>query len=176
MLNNRDADAWYESVKSTIIATLNSRKPSILKLIDPKCLGAWVSMCEVMWWGFFSRNGSCGSNKNEDDIYAASSSSSSEEEQEDWHKVRFRAHYDEVRKLVPNEKLLEYHPSEGWEPLCKFLDKEAPNKPFPRVNESGEFSKMMDEMVRDALKRYCINLLSFILPVLLLFIYKYVSK
>ena len=132
-------------------------------------------MCEVMWWGFFSPNGLIDSDMNEKDVFAASSSSSSSS-LEGRHKVRFRKHYDEIRKLVPNEKLLEYHPSEGWEPLCKFLCKEVPDKTFPRVNESGAFGKMMDGMVLDALRRWCTNLLIFVLPISLLFLYKQMSN
>ena len=127
-------------------------------------------MCEVMWWGFFSKNRLSDNNKNKEDVHAASPSS------EDWHKIRFRAHYDGVRGLVPNERLLEYHPSEGWEPLCKFLGREVPDKPFPRVNASGEFGKIMNGMVKDALKRYCIKLSVLILPVAILFIYKHTSS
>jgi hypothetical protein len=26
--------------------------------------------------------------------------------------------------------------SDGWEPLCKFLNKPVPEKPFPRVNNA----------------------------------------
>ena len=38
---------------------------------------------------------------------------------------------------APKEKLLVYHVSEGWEPLCKFLGKEIPDKPFPHKNIAG---------------------------------------
>lgn len=39
-----------------------------------------------------------------------------------------------IRGLVPPERLLEWNVQEGWEPLCKFLDKEVPDEPFPHVN------------------------------------------
>jgi hypothetical protein len=46
-----------------------------------------------------------------------------------------------VRNLVGNkENLLEFDVKQGWEPLCKFLDKEVPaNKPFPHIMERAEF-------------------------------------
>jgi len=33
--------------------------------------------------------------------------------------------------------LLNFHPRDGWAPLCEFLGKETPkDEPFPRVNEA----------------------------------------
>ncbi|KAI1177850.1 P-loop containing nucleoside triphosphate hydrolase protein [Nemania sp. FL0916] len=52
----------------------------------------------------------------------------------------FTRHFDEVRKMVPPERLLEYRVQDGWEPLCKFLDVPVPKDvPFPRVNENSDF-------------------------------------
>jgi hypothetical protein len=33
-----------------------------------------------------------------------------------------------IKGLVPPEKLLEYHVSEGWGPLCKWLGKRFPKR------------------------------------------------
>lgn len=49
----------------------------------------------------------------------------------------------EVKATIPADRLLEFRVEEGWEPLCKFLGKPIPNKPFPRVNESADFQKMV---------------------------------
>jgi hypothetical protein len=46
-----------------------------------------------------------------------------------------------VKKAIPADRLLIYRIEEGWEPLCKFLGKPVPNKPFPRVNDTAEFQK-----------------------------------
>lgn len=55
---------------------------------------------------------------------------------------RYEAHYADVRRLVPKEKLLEWHPKDGWKPLCEFLDVQPPFvKEFPKVNEKGDFIK-----------------------------------
>lgn len=48
-------------------------------------------------------------------------------------------YYDRIRRLVPPERLLNFHVSEGWEPLCKFLGKEIPDTPFPNVNNTNQF-------------------------------------
>lgn len=44
-------------------------------------------------------------------------------------------HYRQVREIVPPEKLLVYRMGEGWEPICRFLDKPVPDVGFPWVNE-----------------------------------------
>ena len=48
----------------------------------------------------------------------------------------FNSHVDEVKKHVPEEKLLVFEVKEGWEPLCKFLGLPVPNMPFPRTNDT----------------------------------------
>ena len=51
----------------------------------------------------------------------------------------FNAHNEEVRRSVPNERLLVYEPGEGWEPLCDFLGLPVPAAPYPKVNATGDF-------------------------------------
>jgi hypothetical protein len=45
-----------------------------------------------------------------------------------------------IRGLVPKERLLEYHVSEGWEPLCEWLGKEVPEIEMPNGNLGTEFA------------------------------------
>nr|XP_039258543.1 uncharacterized protein LOC120335113 [Styela clava] len=47
---------------------------------------------------------------------------------------RYRQHNSYVKSICPKEKLLIYNVKDGWEPLCKFLDKDVPEKSFPVVN------------------------------------------
>lgn len=44
----------------------------------------------------------------------------------------YDAHNEVVKKLVPREQLLVYNVREGWEPLCRFLEVEVPEVPFPK--------------------------------------------
>lgn len=44
-------------------------------------------------------------------------------------------YFERIRQMVPPEKRLEYNPRDGWEPLCRFLDKDVPDVPFPRKND-----------------------------------------
>ena len=55
----------------------------------------------------------------------------------------FARHNDEVRATIAAERLLEFRVSEGWEPLCEFLDRAVPDEPFPRVNDREEFVKRL---------------------------------
>jgi hypothetical protein len=52
---------------------------------------------------------------------------------------RFKAHETDVRATIPASRLLVLDPSDGWEPLCAFLDKAVPDEPFPRSNNRIEF-------------------------------------
>ncbi|UKZ77552.1 hypothetical protein TrVFT333_005275 [Trichoderma virens FT-333] len=57
-------------------------------------------------------------------------------------KERYFEHYRQIRELVPPERLLEYKLSDGWGPLCQFLDREEPSVDFPRTNETKEIRKV----------------------------------
>jgi hypothetical protein len=46
-------------------------------------------------------------------------------------------YYRRIRQLVPPERRLEFKHADGWEPLCRFLGKEVPDMPFPRLNDRG---------------------------------------
>jgi hypothetical protein len=41
-----------------------------------------------------------------------------------------------VKETIPAKRLLVYEIGNGWEPLCKFLDKPIPNKQFPFINRA----------------------------------------
>jgi hypothetical protein len=50
---------------------------------------------------------------------------------------------DEVRANVPAERLLVWDVTQGWEPLCEFLELPVPDEPFPNVNDSVQFVERM---------------------------------
>lgn len=60
----------------------------------------------------------------------------------------YDAFFQEIRDLVPPERRLEYKLSDGWEPLCKFLDKPIPDVPFPRVNTTEQHRKKNGAVVQ----------------------------
>ncbi|CAJ2507193.1 Uu.00g083790.m01.CDS01 [Anthostomella pinea] len=53
------------------------------------------------------------------------------------HDIHTRIVHEEAAKR--NAEVLDFTPEQGWEPLCKFLGKEVPAEPFPRVNEKKTF-------------------------------------
>ncbi|AKH42024.1 hypothetical protein FHS61_002443 [Altererythrobacter atlanticus] len=59
----------------------------------------------------------------------------------DW----FRQRNQQVVDTLPPERLLVFHPKEGWEPLCSFLGVPVPPEPFPRVNSRDELGGQSDE-------------------------------
>nr|XP_039263583.1 uncharacterized protein LOC120339504 isoform X1 [Styela clava] len=56
---------------------------------------------------------------------------------------RYRQHNLYVNSICPEKKLLIYNVKEGWEPLCRFLNKEIPEQTFPKVNVKGEIMKKL---------------------------------
>ena len=57
---------------------------------------------------------------------------------------RYVAHNEAVRETVPNDRLLVFRVTEGWEPLCEFLGAEVPDEPFPRTNDRSEFWELVE--------------------------------
>ncbi len=51
----------------------------------------------------------------------------------------YRRNNELVREIVPADRLLVFTPSDGWEPLCRFLDVPTPEGNFPRSNARDEF-------------------------------------
>ena len=50
----------------------------------------------------------------------------------------FERHNAQVRAGVAAERLLEWTPSDGWEPICKRLGVPMPEEPFPVENTTNE--------------------------------------
>jgi len=44
-----------------------------------------------------------------------------------------------VRQAIPAERLLEWNPADGWEPLCTFLEVPMPDGPVPNINDMLAF-------------------------------------
>ncbi len=55
----------------------------------------------------------------------------------------FRRHNEAVQAAVPPEKLLVFEVKEGWGPLCRFLGVPVPATPFPHVNDTADFQRMI---------------------------------
>mmetsp|Transcript_102745 Transcript_102745/g.257652 ORF Transcript_102745/g.257652 Transcript_102745/m.257652 type:complete len:266 (+) Transcript_102745:114-911(+) len=64
----------------------------------------------------------------------------------------FEAWNEKVKATVPKDRLLVHEAKDGWEPLCKFLGLPVPSEPYPNVNDTADFTKMMVARRNEALK------------------------
>ena len=60
----------------------------------------------------------------------------------------YNDHIKEVKAVVPADRLLILTFSDGWEPLCRFLDKPIPDIPYPSTNPKAGFSVFFWEPMR----------------------------
>jgi hypothetical protein len=51
----------------------------------------------------------------------------------------YERHNAAVRNGVPVDRLIDYAPGDGWEPLCEALGTPVPEEPFPHTNTKGQF-------------------------------------
>jgi hypothetical protein len=47
---------------------------------------------------------------------------------------------------VAEDRLLVYEVGEGWKPMCEFLSTKAPDKPFPRLNDTAEMRRRIQRV------------------------------
>lgn len=50
----------------------------------------------------------------------------------------YQQHLAEVRSTIPADRLLEWQPGDGWEPICTALGVPVPDEPFPHRNTTAE--------------------------------------
>lgn len=131
LLSVRTADSWERSMRKTVWGlfygdTLMGDLSSARARVDSQWHG-FVEMMKEMWLG-------SGLIKDASDPQLMTSAME-----------RFN---EEVRQTVPPERLLVWSVSDGWDPICQFLDLPVPNAPFPHLNDGAEFA---DRIVDGAL-------------------------
>jgi hypothetical protein len=52
-------------------------------------------------------------------------------------------HNAAVRAAIPAERLLEWQPGDGWQPIAAALGVAVPDEPFPHANSTDEFRAMV---------------------------------
>ena len=124
VLGVRDGESWARSMRETIwglfyddvlIRHLSAARGSI----DGKWRD-YIEMMKEMW----QRSGLM-----EGEETTAESMSSA-----------MARYHEEVQQTVPSDRLLVWSVSEGWEPLCRFLDVPVPDAPFPQTNDAAQFA------------------------------------
>ena len=63
-------------------------------------------------------------------------------------KAKFEEHYNMVKRVVPEDRLLVLQLGEGWNRLCEFLDKPVPNEPYPRTNSTKELQDSVEKVYK----------------------------
>jgi hypothetical protein len=132
LLSVRDPEKWYESAYHTIYQAAPSLRQKILmgfKLpFSPRLrqLVRVFKMAGAVWKEDFA-------GKFRDKGFALEV---------------FHQHIEEVKRVVPADRLLIYEVKQGWEPLCTFLGVPVPASPFPRVNERAGFKQKTEDLLR----------------------------
>jgi len=54
----------------------------------------------------------------------------------------FSEHYEHVRRVARSDQILEFQPTDGWGPLCEFLDKPVPEGDYPFINDAEEYVRI----------------------------------
>jgi len=65
---------------------------------------------------------------------------------EDQAKAAYLRHNEEVRAATGPDRLLEWAPGDGWEPICAALGVAVPDEPFPHANTTELFLARVAEM------------------------------
>jgi len=58
-------------------------------------------------------------------------------------KTAYEQHNADVRATAPKDRLIDWQPGDGWEPICIGLKVPVPDEPFPHVNSTDEFWAML---------------------------------
>ena len=132
ILTTRSEDGWFTSMEQTLIHSFAARRQRELATQKedntsppPPMVALAQAYCQACWGDDFAANG----------------------------RALFRSHNATVRAATAamRRPLLEYHPGDGWEPLCAFLGLEVPpGLPFPSTDDWAEYKKKViaEEMTR----------------------------
>ena len=113
LLSVRPEDLWWESFSSTIRRLLQNRTRVPNPAVRSALKMADMIITEQTFYG---------------DIDSKESAISA-----------YRRRIDDVKRTVAADRLLEFDVSDGWEPLCRFLNVPVPASEFPRGNSRSEF-------------------------------------
>ncbi|TDZ21392.1 hypothetical protein Cob_v005822 [Colletotrichum orbiculare MAFF 240422] len=134
VLVDRDVDKWYRSYDEGVIRSFFTWKMwAVVNLIEPLQTAKPVTVMQNLLYAMFECSDEAGWRRNARRVS--------------------REHTEKIRNSVPRERLLEYQLGSGGEPLCEFLGKEVPDKPFPHLNDSKEFERWMKNFQTEEVKR-----------------------
>jgi hypothetical protein len=118
LLNLRDPEAWYESIATTVYP---ASRGGLSAPAGTMLHTAAQAIDTLGWQGIFH-------GRFEDKAEALATFAQ-------WNR--------QVQENVPAERLLVWEVSQGWEPLCRFLEVTVPEAPFPRLNDREAFQQLV---------------------------------
>jgi hypothetical protein len=139
LLSVRDSVKWERSFRDTIVPL--SHGESLIRLlasargeIDPRW-ARYLKLVDRMFWG-------------PQGTFA-----------EGWQEPaqlieQAERHNEQVKAVVPAERLLVWEVGEGWEPLCEFLEVDVPAHPLPHENDRETFMQRVCDGAIDALQAW----------------------
>lgn len=140
VLVKRDTEAWYASFDDNVIKHLYDPAMHIVARLDRWFLGPIAGVhfhWAEAWMGVGREQGL---RRGREEMRARA-------------RGLYESHYEHVKSVTPEGRLLEYELGTGWEPLCEFLGIEnVPDVPFPRVNESAAMDVKMRQFLRNGVK------------------------
>jgi hypothetical protein len=135
----RDPHKWEKSMRQTVWGIYHG--PDLIRhmsdaraCVDP----GWAAYVKMMWGLLWDETGTL--HKGYEDGSGLLTG--------------FDAWTEEVKANVPADQLLVYDVTEGWGPLCEFLEVKVPEEPMPRVNDGEEFKRRIIEISLVKLQAY----------------------
>jgi Sulfotransferase domain len=122
LLSVRDPEAWYASCVKSIHASAQAAGRGELRGGSVEVSPEAMKMINgLIWNGTFE-------GRFEDKDFAIEV---------------YDAHNEDVKRKVPADRLLVYEITQGWEPLCEFLEVRVPDAPMPHLNDATSFRAMV---------------------------------
>lgn len=115
ILTIRDSESWYKSCQATIYEAMTHPERSPDETHKRVQVMAKQLILDEMFEGQF--------------------------EDRDFAIRKYEEHNREIRATIPAADLLVLDIADGWAPLCRFLNVEVPNTPFPKANTRVEFQE-----------------------------------
>jgi len=123
LLSVRDPDAWEPSYRETIWGMsygdgLIRHLSDARREVDPR----WRRYLELVYRMLWSDVSPFGGGREPEQMMA-----------------QMTAYNEGIKADIPSERLLVWSVTEGWEPLCEFLEVPVPAEPLPHANDRETF-------------------------------------
>jgi hypothetical protein len=119
LLSHRgDPEVWYRSMEATVL-------PRTREMLAKGSEDPMVPLFRVVFRGVFTDI------DDRDQLIAG-----------------YERRLSEVREAIEPERLVEWSPGDGWEPICRALGVPVPDRPFPHENSTTTYVARREERAR----------------------------